>query len=66
MTEEGAAPEDDDRLAEFLEIVSGGGWRDVPRIWNEQIRAALSDDLIKIGWGGVLEITDAGKARLTA
>lgn len=51
----------DEKLIKFLKLVPSARWRDVPKVWNEQLRAALSDDFIKIGWGGVIELTDAGK-----
>jgi hypothetical protein len=55
---------DGERLTKFLSIVptAGAGWcRNVPPVWNAELRAALSDNLIKIGWGGRIELTDAGR-----
>ncbi len=52
----------DDKLSKFLGRVQAMRWRsgNVPKIWNSQYRFALSNDLIKIGWGGVLELTEDG------
>jgi hypothetical protein len=52
------------KLTEFLHVVKSNG-RNVPsHVWGEEIRRALSDNLIKIGWGGALELTDAGRTAL--
>jgi hypothetical protein len=53
-----------DRLADFLRLVRSQDWRDPPAIWNEQLRRALSDGLVTVGWGGVLKLTEAGKQSL--
>jgi len=50
----------DEKLIRFLELVHGGAWRDPPPVWNEQLRRALSDGLVTVGWGGVLKLTDEG------
>lgn len=52
-----------DRLRDFLLLVRNQDWRNPPAVWNEQLREALSDHLVTIGWGGVLKLTDAGKTR---
>lgn len=49
------------RLIMFLKMVRAATWRSVPPNWNEELRQALSDDLVTTGWGGVLKLTDAGK-----
>lgn len=55
------------KLTEFLKLVSRpNGWRDVPPIWNEQIRQSLNDGLVTVGFGGVLKLTDAGRALLSS
>lgn len=52
------------KLTEFLRVVKSSG-RNIPNhVWGEEKRSALSDNLIKIGWGGVLELTDLGRAAL--
>jgi hypothetical protein len=48
----------------FLRLVERSSWRKVPKVWNEQLRKSLSDRLVKVGFGGVLELTDAGRAAL--
>lgn len=47
----------DEQLIKFLKLVPSAHWRDVPKCWNEQLRAALSDRLVKVGWGGIIELT---------
>jgi hypothetical protein len=51
------------QLAKFLSVVGQGpGWRNgVPAVWNDEMRAALGDDLVKVGFGGVIELTKAGR-----
>lgn len=57
---------DDDKLTKFLNLVPRANWRqDMPRIWNEQLRQALSDNLVTVGWGGALILTDAGRAAVS-
>lgn len=41
-----------DRVADFLRLVMRQDWRRVPPIWNEQLRSALNDGFITVGWGG--------------
>ena len=54
---------EENRLHKFLRVVSG--MREVPSTWNEELRRAFSDDLIRHGFGGRLELTDAGRIELT-
>lgn len=55
------------RLLMFLDLVPTANWHQPPAVWGEQLRAALSDGLVTVGWGGVLKLTDAGrKARAAA
>jgi hypothetical protein len=54
-----------DRLKNFLALVRAGGWRSPTPTWNEELRSALSDGLVKVGWGGVLELTDVGRSDLS-
>lgn len=54
----------DEKLAKFLKLVPGASWQMPPPVWNEQLREALNDHLVTVGWGGVLELTSAGRARL--
>lgn len=56
----------EDKLTKFLGIVLNANWRgdDMPKVWNEQLRAALSDQLVTVGWGGVLKLTDRGHERI--
>ena len=52
-----------ERLVTFLNLVATANWRQPPPVWNEQLRQALSDDLVRIGFGGVIKLTDAGVAK---
>lgn len=52
------------RLKQFLELVKAGS-RPNPAAWGAPLRAALSEGFIKVGWGGRIELTDAGKHALT-
>lgn len=60
----------DEKTIKFLTLVPGAGWRannranSIPTVWNEQVRAALSDQLIAIGFGGAVRLTDAGRLAL--
>ena len=47
----------DEKLIEFLQRVPSARWRNVPKGWSEQFRTALSDRLVKVGWGGIIELT---------
>lgn len=53
-------------MRKFLTIVRDAGWRTttnrVPRVWAEEYREALSGKLVRIGFGGSIELTDEGKA----
>jgi hypothetical protein len=52
----------DEKLLKFLSIVPRANWLHVPSVWNEQLRQALGDNLIRVGWGGRIELTEAGRA----
>lgn len=54
----------DQKLRQFLELVPNASWRRPPPVWNEQLRAALSEGYIKVGFGGGLQLSEAGKAAL--
>lgn len=49
-----------DRMKKFLNLVTGTNWRQPPAVWNEELRTALSNGLVKVGWGGILEVTGEG------
>lgn len=51
-----------ERLRQFLSLVKDGSFNsgDVPKVWNEQYRTAISDGLINIGFGGRLKVSDRG------
>lgn len=53
-----------DRLCEFLSRVTAARWRRVPKTWNDEFRQSLNDNLVTIGWGGVIQLADAGKEKL--
>lgn len=54
----------EDKLKTFLELVKTMNWKQPPSVWNEQLRASLGDQLVTVGWGGVLKLTDRGNERL--
>lgn len=46
----------------FLTLVPLAGWRkEVPPPWRDSFREALSNGLVKVGWGGRIELTDLGE-----
>ena len=51
----------DEKMAKFLDLVPTANWRLPPAVWSEQLQAALSDNLVTVGWGGVLKLTEDGK-----
>jgi hypothetical protein len=51
----------DDRLREFLDVTSTANWKQPPRVWAPQLREALSESYVKIGFGGVLQLTVLGE-----
>lgn len=55
-----------DRDTRFLSLVRTARWRDVPPAWRECLRSALSSGWVRVGWGGVLELTAQGELRLRA
>jgi hypothetical protein len=55
-----------DRMKAFLSLVKTARWRDVPKVWSSELREALNKNLVRSGWGGVLELTEIGKDRLSA
>lgn len=54
--------------AKFLDLVRVAGWHgdSVPKVWHKEMREALSGDLIRVGFGGVIELTTAGREALAA
>lgn len=57
-----------ERLRQFLSLVPNAGWRasnPMPSVWNEQLREAMGESFIAIGFGGLLKLTDAGRAALS-
>lgn len=55
------------RLAEFLALIRGGSFSNgrPPRVWNAEYREALGSDLVRIGWGGKIELTEAGRKAIS-
>lgn len=56
-----------ERLRQFLTLVPNANWRGCgqpPAVWNEQLREALAEHFVTIGFGGLLKLTDAGRAVL--
>jgi hypothetical protein len=54
----------DNRLKQFLELVRDGV-RPNPAAWGALLRAAMSENYIKVGWGGRLELTAAGRLAIS-
>ena len=52
-------------LHDFLVLVRFSRQRNVAPAWGEELRRALSDNLVKVGCGGVLELTDEGRKYIT-
>jgi hypothetical protein len=50
----------DEKLINFLARARHANWRQPPKVWNEQLRQALSEGLVTVGWGGVIKVTDTG------
>jgi hypothetical protein len=50
-----------EKLREFLDIAATANWRHVPTVWGPQLREALSESFIKVGWGGVIQLTVLGE-----
>jgi hypothetical protein len=56
----------DEKLTKFLSLVPNANWRWItPPVWDVQLRQSLSDGLVAVGFGGVLVLTDAGRAELS-
>ena len=53
----------DEKLVKFLDLVPGASWQMPPPVWNEQLRQALNDHLVTVGWGGVLKLTESGQQK---
>lgn len=51
-------------LISFLKITRCTRWVTPPHIWQRQLRTALSDNLVRVGRGGRLELTAAGDAAI--
>ena len=52
-----------ERLVNFLALVRNGSFSNdrPPSVWSAEYREALSASLVRIGWGGRIELTDAGR-----
>ena len=52
-----------ERLVNFLALVRKGSFSNgrPPSVWSAEYREALSASLVRIGWGGRIELTDAGR-----
>ena len=55
---------DENRLIAFLKVARLAEWRLVPTVWNAELREALSDNLVTVGFGGVLRVTENGIKRI--
>jgi hypothetical protein len=55
----------DQKLREFLQLVPNASWRRPPPVWNAQLREAISAGYVKVGFGGGLQLSDAGRAALS-
>jgi hypothetical protein len=52
-----------ERDKEFLTMLKFGKHH-IPQVWNEELRHAISNGWVTVGWGGIRELTDAGRAAL--
>lgn len=50
----------DEKLINFLARARHANWRQPPKVGNEQLRQALNEGLVTVGWGGVIKVTDTG------
>lgn len=50
-----------DMMTRFLARVPSANWRTPPDVWNVELRKALNNGLVTVGWGGILKLTDAGR-----
>lgn len=55
-----------ERLDHFLRLIPSANWRQPPPAWNKELRTALSDRLVTVGFGGVLKLTSEGEAIVTS
>lgn len=56
----------DEQLKKFLNLIPTANWRQPPKVWNDQLRQALGESYVTVGFGGVLKLTDAGREAVTA
>jgi len=56
---------DREPMVKFLRLIPMSNWTQPPTVWNPQYREALSGGLVRVGWGGRLALTDAGRAALS-
>ncbi len=53
---------DKSKVPQFLALVRDVGFRfSVPSVWNAEFRAAMSDNLVQVGFSGKLELTEGGR-----
>lgn len=55
-----------DRLLIFLDLIPTSRWSQPPTVWGPQLREALSEGFVSVGWGGILKLTDAGREARTS
>lgn len=51
------------KLKNYLLLIMHGGTPSM-KAWGEQARDALSNNYVRCGWGGRLELTSSGKSAL--
>ena len=54
------------RTTKFLYVCQTAKWHSVPRTWATEFRDALSGGLVRVGFGGIIELTSAGHRALEA
>jgi hypothetical protein len=54
----------DERLLRFLRLVHTSRWSKPPSVWGDQVRASVSNGLVTVGFGGILKLTEAGRAAI--
>lgn len=52
------------KMQKFLELVETAGWRiKVPPNWSNELQSSLSNGLVRVGFGGKIELTPKGQKK---
>lgn len=55
----------DERMVKFLRALRHARWTNVPPVWFAELRHAMNEGWVTVGWGGVLELTESAKTLLS-